>query len=415
MHKSSSNRFIGAFLGIIVEYYDFSLYVLAGPKIMHHFFPASGDHQLHFWAIYAASYMAKPIGALLFGKIGDVYGRKIALNITTIGIFVPTVLMGLLPSYAVIGIWSPIMLTVCRYTQGVFIAGGYDSAAIYVIEHMGEKYKSTASASARCACVVGLLFALGSIHICMLPCFPTWGWRIPFLISFPLALVTLYYRKKIDETPDFQKAKKEQAITYHLIDLLKQQWRTIGKIICIAGGSSITYQIIILFLPKFLPNVFPSITDATISYHTARVFICFAIGMLLSGILADKLGYAIVLKISIWGSILTSLWLGIAIIQQMTHMALIASLLLAGCIAPFTALIHGIIIQAFPVKERNRGIALGHTIGSMLMASSAGYICTAMIKANYTLFPLIYSNSAMLLAYYITSRLRLYIEMRKRN
>ncbi|AWN82016.1 MFS transporter [Candidatus Cardinium hertigii] len=415
MHELPRRRFIGAFLGIIVEYYDFSLYIHAASKIMQHFFPTNGNHMLHFWAIYAVPYIAKPIGALLFGKIGDVYGRKIALNITTIGIFFPTMLMGLLPSYTAMGIWSPVMLTLCKFVQGIFFAGGYDSAAIYVIEHMGEKYKATASALARCTCVMGLLFALGMVHICSLPCFPVWGWRCPFLFSLPLALITLYYQKRIDETPDFQKAKKDQAITYPLIDLLKGQWRTIGKVICITGGSSVAYQISILFMPKFLSKVLPHISDPIASYHTTGVFICFAVGMLISGILADKLDYAIVFKVSMWGVILTSIGLGIAIIQQITSMALITSLLLASCVAPFVALIHGIIIQAFPVNERNRSISLGHTIGSMLMSSSACMICAAMVKTNCTLFPLIYTNSAIVLAYDIISRLRLYIEMRKRN
>jgi len=407
MKDKSKNKIIGAFLGTIVEYYDYSLYGFSAGIIAAKFFPNS-DHLtslMNVFAVYSVAYLSKPIGSLIFGRIGDLYGRKVALSITIIGIVIPTLIIGILPDYNTLGSWSTFVLIICRFMQGIFIAGEYDGAAIYVIEHLGEKYQSTASAITRCTGVIGLLLGIGASNFFSARIFPEWGWRIPFLISLPLALIATYYRQKFDETPQFKEMQRNKVEHKSLGTLIKEQWQLIIIVIFLAGSFGVTYQISIIFMKQYLPLVLPQ-TSFIISTFSVLIVICFAAAMPIAGLIADRLGQMIVIKISLAGTIIASLFLIIAIKYQMVNLALAACLILATFVAPFNALAHGIVVRAFHVGDRYRAIGLGHTIGSMLMSGSANFICLLFIKSfDFKLFPIIYLSSFAILSYFMVRAL----------
>lgn len=408
--KTSLNKVIGAFLGTIIEYYDYSLYGFSAGIIAEKFFLAT-DHLtslINVFAVYAVAYLSKPIGALLFGRIGDLYGRKVALSITIIGIVIPTAIIGLLPEYSSIGVWSTIILVLCRFMQGIFIAGEYDGAAIYVIEHLGPKFQFTASAITRCTGVIGLLIGIGTTNFFNAHIFPDWGWRIPFLLSLPLALVTIYYRQKFDETPEFIETKNKQLVIDKFTYLIKKQWQVILMLIFLAGGFGVTYQISIIFMKQYLPMVLPQ-TTFIISSFSVLIVMCFAVFMPIAGLIADRLGAMIVVKIALLGTIMASSFFIVAVYYQMTNLGLAACLMLAASVAPFNALAHSVVIQAFPVKERYRIISFGHTIGSMLMSGTANYICLLSMKSfNFNLFPILYLCGFAILAYFMVRQFKKY-------
>ncbi|WP_341794200.1 MULTISPECIES: MFS transporter [unclassified Rickettsia] len=401
--KKAYNKVIGAFLGTIIEYYDYSLYGFSAGIIAEKFFLAT-DHLtslINVFAVYAVAYLSKPIGAFIFGRIGDLYGRKVALSITIIGIVIPTAIIGLLPEYSSIGIWSTIILVLCRFMQGIFIAGEYDGAAIYVIEHLGPKFQFTASAITRCTGVIGLLIGIGTTNFFNTHIFPDWGWRIPFLLSLPLALVTIYYRQKFDETPEFKETKNKQLVTEEFTSLIKKQWQVILMLIFLAGGFGVTYQISIIFMKQYLPMVLPQ-TVFIISSFSVLIVMCFAVFMPIAGLIADRLGAMIVVKTALLGTIIASSFFIVAVYYQMTNLGLAACLMLAASVAPFNALAHSVVIQAFPVKERYRVISFGHTVGSMLMSGTANYICLLSMKSfNFNLFPILYLCGFAILAYFM--------------
>ncbi len=405
MKEKSNDKVIGAFLGTIIEYYDYSLYGFSASIIALKFFPNSDylTNLINVFAIYAVAYLSKPLGAMIFGRIGDLYGRKVVLNITILGIVIPTVIIGLLPDYSMIGSWSAIILVACRFMQGIFVAGEYDGAAIYVIEHLGEKYRSTASAVTRCTGVLGILLGIGVTNFFSSHIFPDWSWRIPFLISLPLALIVLYFRQKLDETPEFM--NKEQSIKIEKLgSLFKLQWRLTLMVIFLAGGFGVTYQIAIIFMKQYLPLVMPQ-TVFIMSTFSVLIVLCFAICMPIAGLLADRFSEILVIRVSLFGTIITSLLLMIAINNAMLNLTLVSCLMLAGCVAPVNALAHGIFVKAFPVNNRYRAISLGHTIGAMLMGGSANYICLLVMKfLNFKLFPIIYLIIFAVLAYYMVKK-----------
>ena len=358
---------------------------------------------MYVFAIYAFSYLAKPLGSIFFSRIGDLYGRKASLQITMIGIAIPTLTIGIMPDYSSIGFLSTQILILCRFFQGFFVAGEYDGAAIYVIEHLGSKYHYTSSAISRATGVVGLLLGIASTNFFNSSIFPEWGWRIPFLISLPLAILTMYYRKYLVETADFVNSQKEEFEFNGIIQFVKKRWQILAMVTILAGGFGVTYQISIVFMKQYLPIVIPQ-TSTIITTFSVLIVLIFGITMPISGLLADRFSLRLVIKSSILMTLFSSGLLIISIYTQLFNLTLISCILLAASVAPFNALAHGVIVRAFRVNERYRGVSLGHTSGSMLMSGTANFICLfCMQKFNLNLFPIFYVSAFAIITFIVLS------------
>lgn len=402
-----NKKVTGAILGTVVEYYDYSLYGFSAGILAEKFFPNVDKVAglMYVFAIYAISYLAKPLGSIFFSRIGDKYGRRLSLKFTVIGIAVPTLIIGVLPDYSNIGVIATQILIICRFFQGFFVGGEYDGAAIYVIEHLGKDYHFTASAATRASGAFGLLLGIASTNFFNSSVFPEWGWRLPFLMSLPLTIITLHYRKYLEETPIFIEAKNQELQFYDFLYLTKKHWRTILLIILFSGGFGATYQISVIFMKQYLPIVMPDASKfiGTISVITATVF---AFSMPIAGLIADKFGLRIITASALISTLITSTILIIAIYTKLLNLALISSIMLAISIAPFNGLAHGIMIGSFKPTERYRGISLGHTIGSLLMSGTANFICLYFMKNyEFQLFPLFYIMIFAVIAYYAINQI----------
>lgn len=398
----SKKKVTGAFLGTIVEYYDYSLYGFSAGIIAEKFFPGVDkvSSLMYVFAIYALSYLAKPIGSIFFSKIGDKYGRLFSLKITMVGIAIPTLIIGILPEYNSLGVLTTQILVLCRFFQGFFVAGEYDGAAIYVIEHIGEKYHYTASSLTRSAGVVGLLLGIASTNLFNSSLFPQWAWRVPFILSLPLALITLYYRKFLEETPVFIESQAQKVEFSSLLPFIKKQWFVLCLVIILSGGFGVTYQVTVIFMKQYLPLVIPNASNI-MSALSVMIVIGFGISMPIAGLLADRFGRNIVVKFSLLLTLIACVLLIVAINNQLLNLALISCMLLAVSVAPFNALAHGVIIKAFRTNERYRGVSIGHTTGSLLMSGTANYICLYFMKNfNLNLFPVFYISFFAVVSYF---------------
>jgi MFS family permease len=221
---STSKRAIGAApllvicaasLGTTFEWYDFYLYAVLAPLFAALFFP-SGNHTaalLAAFATYAVGFAVRPFGALLFGRIGDLSGRKYAFLATIIVMGTATFLVGLLPTYASIGWVSPVLLVTLRLLQGVAVGGEYGGAATYVAEHARPGELGYATSWIQATATVGLVLAL-AIIICSrellhAAAFSQWGWRVPFLVSAILLAISVHIRLRLSETPLFRQMQQQ--------------------------------------------------------------------------------------------------------------------------------------------------------------------------------------------------------------
>src|SRR5215813_1856231 len=202
-------------LGTVFEWYDFYLYATLAPFFAGLFFPKGNDTAalLAAFATYAAGFLVRPFGAIVFGRIGDLVGRKYTFLITITVMGLSTVLVGVLPTYSSIGVWAPILLVSLRLLQGLALGGEYGGAATYVAEHSPNNRRGFNTSWIQTTATVGLLLALIVIYLCRenfsKENFAQWGWRVPFLLSLILLAISVYIRLKLNESPVFQKMKSE--------------------------------------------------------------------------------------------------------------------------------------------------------------------------------------------------------------
>ena len=208
-------------LGTVFEWYDFYLYAVLAPFFSTLFFPPGNDTAalLAAFVTYAAGFLVRPFGAIVFGRIGDLVGRKYTFLITISVMGASTFLVGLLPRFGTVGWAAPFILTLLRLTQGLALGGEYGGAATYVAEHAPPNKRGQSTSWIQTTATVGLLLALVVIWICrkvmVKETFADWGWRIPFLLSAVLLVFSIYIRLKLQESPVFRRMKAEGRGSKH--------------------------------------------------------------------------------------------------------------------------------------------------------------------------------------------------------
>jgi len=202
-------------LGTVFEWYDFYLYATLAPFFASLFFPPGNDTAalLSAFATYAAGFLVRPFGALIFGRIGDLVGRKYTFLVTIVVMGGATFLVGLLPTFAAIGWAAPVLLVTLRLCQGLALGGEYGGAATYVAEHSRPQERGYTTSFIQTTATLGFFLALVVIGFCRVymdaKMFSEWGWRIPFWVSLILLVFSVYIRLKLNETPIFQRMKEE--------------------------------------------------------------------------------------------------------------------------------------------------------------------------------------------------------------
>jgi MFS family permease len=206
---------IASSVGTVFEWYDFYLYAILAPFFATLFFPPGNEVAalLGAFGAYAAGFLVRPFGALIFGRIGDLVGRKYTFLVTIVVMGLSTVAVGFLPTYATIGFAAPVILVLLRLAQGLALGGEYGGAATYVAEHAPDRQRGYATSWIQTTATVGMLLALVVILLCRTgmaaTTFSSWGWRIPFWFSVPLLLISIYIRLKLQESPIFQRLKSQ--------------------------------------------------------------------------------------------------------------------------------------------------------------------------------------------------------------
>ena len=312
---SSAERFVvfASSIGTVFEWYDFYLYAVLAPFFASLFFPAGNDTAalLAAFATYAAGFVVRPFGALLFGRIGDLVGRKYTFLVTIIVMGSSTFLVGLLPTYARIGWLSPVLLVTLRLLQGLAVGGEYGGAATYVGEHARSGERGYATSWIQTTATGGLALALIIIIGCrqLMPpkAFSEWGWRIPFVLSVILLLFSLYIRLKLSESPIFLKMKDEgKGSKSPLIDSFVRYPN--NKFVLLATLGATAGMGVVWYTGQFYALFFLTIT-LKVSYLPAYLLVLVAllIGMPLFvfvGGLSDRIGR---LKIILAGCLLAAL------------------------------------------------------------------------------------------------------------
>jgi len=302
-------------LGTVFEWYDFYLYAILAPFFAALFFPKGNETAalLSAFAAYAAGFLVRPFGALVFGRVGDLVGRKYTFLVTILVMGFSTFATGLLPTYSSIGWAAPILLVALRLLQGLALGGEYGGAATYVAEHAAPQKRGYDTAWIQTTATLGLFVSLIVIYICRFSGlmstaqFADWGWRLPFLLSLILLIFSVYIRLKLNESPVFQRMKAEgKGSKAPLTDSFLKYPNNKYVLLALLGATA--GQGVVWYTGQFYALFFLTITlkmDGAAAYM--MIAIALAIGtpfFIVFGSLSDRIGR---LKIILAGCLIASL------------------------------------------------------------------------------------------------------------
>src|SRR5690349_21753694 len=311
-------------LGTVFEWYDFYLYAVLAPFFAALFFPPGNATAalLSAFAAYAAGFLVRPFGALLFGRIGDLVGRKYTFLITIVVMGASTFGVGLLPTYSQIGWAAPILMVSLRLLQGLALGGEYGGAATYVAEHAPNNRRGYDTSWIQTTATVGLFLALIVIYLCRTNFsdaeFKEWGWRVPFWLSIILLAFSVYIRLKLEESPVFQRMKAEgKGSKAPLTDSFLKYPNNKYVLLALLGATA--GQGVVWYTGQFYALFFLTITlkvDGVTAY--TLIGISLLIGtpfFIVFGWLSDKIGR---LKIILAGCLIAALTY-FPLFQGLTH------------------------------------------------------------------------------------------------
>jgi len=285
---------IAASLGTVFEWYDFFLYGTLAVFFSALFFPPGNETAafLASLATFGAGFAVRPFGALVFGALGDRIGRKRTFMVTMVMMGVSTVAVGLLPTYAQVGVWAPVLLVSMRLTQGLAVGGEYGGAAAYVAEHAPPSHRGYLTSWLQMTSTVGLLLSLLVILACRVTlgddAFKSWGWRIPFLTSIALLAVSIYIRLKLEESPVFQKMELEGCTSKSPIRESFGTWGNMKSVLITLFG--ITSGMTVIWYGAQFYALFFMQSTLHVDYITSYVII--AVGLTLGAPLVVLFGAA---------------------------------------------------------------------------------------------------------------------------
>lgn len=372
----------GASIGNAVEWFDFAIYGFLATFIAAKFFPTGNDTAalLNTFAIFAAAFFMRPLGGFVFGPLGDKLGRQRVLALVILLMSGATVLIGVLPTYASIGVAAPLLLLLLRCLQGFSAGGEYGGGAVYLAEFASERRRGLTITFMVWSGVLG--FLLGSITVTLLQALlpaaamESYGWRIPFLIAGPLGLVGLYIRLRLDDTPHFAELSESDRVAESpLREAFTTSWRSILQVIGLFIVFNIGYYVVFTFLPTyFIKTLEFSKTDAFLSITLASLVALILILPLAA--LSDRIGRRPML---IAGSVALAV-LGYPLFMLLNSGSLVAAIA-AHCglaviesIYVSTAVSAG--VELFATTVRYSGFSIGYNICVAGFGGTTPYVVT---------------------------------------
>lgn len=382
-------------LGNVLEFYDYSLYGFFIPLFSSLFFTNKNMISSLFFSLsaFAAGYLSRPLGSMVFGYIGDRYGRQKSYTISIVLMAAATFSISILPTYSQLGTLASLLLIISRLLQGFSAGGEYLSSFVFTLEHIQENKKGFAGAILASSQLLG--FTLGALTYILITQTnnPNWNWRYPFFLGALLGLIGFFIRRNLAETPEFQTIKTRNSIGPNLfIEAFKKSKRNIfaltGLTICLTGINSAVYIYSNIFFEKFN---WPQKNIILYKFFSQGVCILVTLG---AGYLSDKINKRLIMMISLMSGIMLTLPIYKVLLTYNVDGLLLfyifIGLVIGGCAGPWCALVN----ECFPIAYKLTGIGLGFSIAQAITAG-----LTPLILETITLY---IQNHSVLVYYLLT-------------
>jgi MFS family permease len=383
-------KVVGASMaGTVVEWYEFFLYGTAATLVFGKlFFPQTGnelDGVISAFATYAVGFIARPLGGIVFGHIGDRIGRKSLLQFSLLLIGASTFLMGCLPTFDSIGYWAPALLVLLRFVQGFALGGEWGGAVLLVAEHCPNRSRAFWGSFPQAGVPLGNLVATIVLLVLSATLAPTdflaWGWRIGFWLSVVIVVIGYYIRTKVSDSPVFEAAKAEteqHAARYGLTEVFRLYPRGVFTAMGLRVGENILYYMVVTFSITYLAHLGIDTTKILTLLFCAHILHFLVIPPI--GALADRIGRR---PVYLLGAALTMVWPFVAFpLFGSEHLLLILAAIFIGMIvhALMYAPQPAIMAEMFPTRMRYSGVSLGYQVTAIVAGSWAPLIGTALLR-----------------------------------
>jgi MFS family permease len=384
-----------AALGGALEFYDFIIFVFFATTIGALFFPPSMPDWLRLFqtfGIFAAGYVVRPLGGMVMAHFGDLLGRKKMFNLSIVLMAVPTLMIGLLPTYASVGLAAPLLLLLFRVLQGAAVGGEVPGAWVFVSEHVPARRIGyacgTLTAGLTFGILLGSLMATG-IHSWFTPeQVLAWGWRIPFLLGGIFGLGAMVLRRWLHETPVFTELQQRKALAAELPikAVLRQHRRSVVLSMLLTWMLSAAIVVVILMTPALLQKIYGYDARTSLEANTLAT-LCLAFGCIAAGALADRFGAR---RVLLGGA----LFLGVCTWVFYTTLAVHPGRLLPlyavlGLSVGVVGVVPGVMVRAFPAAVRFSGISFSYNLAYAIFGGLTPIMVTLMLK-TYPLAPAYY-------------------------
>jgi MHS family proline/betaine transporter-like MFS transporter len=389
--KKPKQVMVSCFLAGCLETYDFTIFGLLATVIHAKYFSFmdSGSSLIIAYALFAVGFICRPIGAIIFGYIGDVYGRKVAL-VTSVSIMgAASLSMCLMPSYESIGIASCYLIALARIMQGISLGGEFGGGIIYAIEHFNQKRTGLVGSSVVTGCSTGILLATLVAYIIKSSSVPEYSWRFAFLLGFGLSIIGFFIRQKLTETPEFLRIKGLKNKMPLIAGMKSYKLESITSVLAGAVTGANLYFVVV-----YLPTYLKDITGLDLSYLPTITTIILVLLSSFWGWKSDQVGRG---KLLVIGTILSGIYALIMLpLIMINPTAIIISLIIAGH-AVLLSVLNGAMnvfaFEVFPTECRYSCGAFCHSIGMGLIGGTTPMMAAFITKHS--------DNSIFVLGFYL--------------
>ncbi|MFD0254216.1 glycine betaine/L-proline transporter ProP [Streptomyces sp. NPDC127113] len=379
-----------AALGNAMEWFDFGVYSYIAVTLGKVFFPSGNPtaQLLSTFGAFAAAFLVRPLGGMVFGPLGDRVGRQKVLALTMILMAAGTFAIGLIPSYATIGVWAPVLLLAARLVQGFSTGGEYAGASTFIAEYAPDKRRGFLGSWLEFGTLAGYIGGAGLVTLMTALLsdgdLTSWGWRIPFLIAGPMGIVGLYLRMRLEETPAFAaevaKAEKKRP-KVPLREMITGQWRAL--LLCV--GLVLVFNVTDYMLLSYMPSYLTSELKYDETHGLLVVLAVMALMMIVqpfAGALTDRVGRRPVIAAGCAGFLLLSVP-ALLLIREGSLLAVGLGMAALGLLLVcFTASMPSALPALFPTRVRYGSLSIGFNISVSLFGGTTPLVVTALIGAT---------------------------------
>jgi MHS family shikimate/dehydroshikimate transporter-like MFS transporter len=383
---------MASLIGATIEWYDFFLYgVVAGIVFSKLYFPSADPlvATMLAYGTFAAGFLSRPIGGIIFGHFGDKIGRKSMLVMTLMIMGVSTFLIGILPDYGQIGVWAPVLLLLLRVIQGIGLGGEWGGAVLMAYEYAPPNERGFYASLPQIGLAIGLCLASGVVALLSYTLsdaqFLSWGWRVAFVLSALLVFIGMWIRLNVKETPEFQAIKATNAATdMPFFDLLKRYPGNVAKGMAARYIDGVFFNVFGVFSISYLTsNIKIARTEALIGVMASAIVMCFFIPYF--GRMSDRIGRT---KVYFWGSLITA-FSAIPAFWIFTHQADNVLVLWLAIVIPLGILyasVYGpeaaLFCDLFDAKVRYTGISFVYQFSGIFASGLTPIIATYLLKTG---------------------------------